>query len=134
MFARFNVTAARRAFARLKLGDTSLIELQKENFEMEIIDTGAGPYVIYNRDNEHIEFDKPLMGPGPWHFGCCDENGNSMLYRWGYETREQALNVMETHVWALINDCGWPQNRSLASRKPKAFVQRPNQASPSVLK
>jgi hypothetical protein len=75
---------------------------------MEIIETAEGQFVIYNRDEEHEEFDEPLMGPGPWHFGRCDEEGNFALYRIGYMTRDKALHAMESYVWALINDCGWP--------------------------
>jgi hypothetical protein len=74
---------------------------------MEIIETAAGLYVIYNRDSDEKKFNT-LVGPGPWHWGRQDEFGNLSLYRWGYETREKALNVMETHVWAVINDYGWP--------------------------
>lgn len=75
---------------------------------MEIIDTGAGLYFICNRDTDEEEFDKPLEGPGPWHWGRKEDNGTIRIYRWGYETREQALQVMESHVCAVINECGWP--------------------------
>lgn len=75
---------------------------------MEIIETDAGPYVVYNRDTGEREFDRPLEGPGPWHWGLQYENGDVELYRWGYETREQALDVMGTYVSAEINDVGWP--------------------------
>ena len=36
-----------------------------------------------------------LMGPGPWYWGREDGTGGFMVYRRGYETREEALNVME---------------------------------------
>jgi hypothetical protein len=75
---------------------------------MEIIETCVGPYVIYNRETDEEEFEEPLRGPGPWHWGRQDENGNTCIYRWGYETRYKALHVMWTHVWSMFYDYSWP--------------------------
>lgn len=75
---------------------------------MEFIDTAAGIFVIYTRDTDQIEFDCEFYGPGPWHWGRKDDDGEISLYRRGYETRDDAKKVMGSYVWALVEGYGWP--------------------------
>lgn len=74
---------------------------------MEVFKTAAGRYVLYNRHTDEMKFDN-LMGPGPWYWGREDGTGGFMVYRRGYETREEALNVMKDYSYARMNDCAWP--------------------------
>jgi hypothetical protein len=61
-------------------------------------------FIVFNRDTTKGEFDH--RGKGRWHWGLEDQNGNIRVSRWGLETEQNAMNMMDAYAWAIRHDHG----------------------------
>jgi hypothetical protein len=59
-------------------------------------------FIVFNRDTTKGEFDH--RGKGRWHWGLEDQNGNIRVSRWGLETEQNAMNMMDAYAWAIRHD------------------------------
>jgi len=59
-------------------------------------------FIIFNRDTVSGEFDH--KGKGTWHWGLEDQDGNLRVSRWGLETQQNAMNMMDGYSWAIMHD------------------------------
>jgi hypothetical protein len=61
-------------------------------------------FIVFNRDTTKGEFDH--RGKGRWHWGLEDQDGKLWVSRWGLETEQNAMNMMDAYTWALRHDHG----------------------------
>jgi len=61
-------------------------------------------FIIFDRDT--VQGESHHNGGGSWNWGLEDQDGNLRVSRWGLETEQNAMNMIDTYIGALMNDDG----------------------------